>query len=301
MKLNEDLFEPANGISMLLIDALNKKWDSISNFNSIIVNLQEEGYDDMVGVIENILVDENNHVGQLQKLIETLNPTTTEIEVGREEADETLGDYTSTMLPESWLRESASFEEDIYEWLEKHYATSDPAGWITAFNKYIDRIKRSGYNTVNLTTDINRAIKRFSKDINIKPQKIVSKLQESLRNVNNIEHNKKLIRKDVAVESLQEDVDENASVFYVSYYEEQPLTVDAGTENEHQVATCKLMESEEFYTIDEARERIAELAEEDGIVEKVSDDFYIERSKFVGNDRFYIIETEQGSEEKDGE
>lgn len=298
MKLNEDLFEPVNGISTLLIDALNKKWDSISNFNSIAVNLKESGYDDMIDVIDGIINDENNHVGQLQKLIEILNPASAEIEVGRGEAEETLEDSDLVDLSESWLRESASFKDDIYSWLENHYATTD---WVSSFNAYIDKIKKSGYNTTNLTTDINLAVKKFAKSISVKPQKILSKLQESLRNVDNINRNKNLIHKDAAVESLQEDIDENASVYYVSYYEEQPLLVDENTDNEHYTSTCKLINSEEFHNIDDARNRIAELAAEDGIVEKISDEFYLERSRFVGNDRFYIIETEQGSEEKDGE
>ena len=31
-------------------------------------------------------------------------------------------------------------------------------------------------------------------------------------------------------------------------------------------------------------------------MEKVSDEFYLDRSRYIGQDRFYIIETEQGSE-----
>ena len=55
--------------------------------------------------------------------------------------------------------------------------------------------------------------------------------------------------------------------------------------------------SEEFTDLDEARKRIAELGEQENM-EKVSDEFYLDRSKYIGQDRFFIIETEKGSEEE---
>lgn len=296
MRLNEDLFESANGINNLLIDAVNKKWESITNFNSIIVNLQEENYEDMVPVIEDILKDEHNHVGQLQQLIEMLTPVASEIESGKEQAENTLEDVVEETTPaltfDESLNESASFEEDIYTWLENHYGTTD---WKNKFNAYINKIKSSSYNTIRLTTDINKAIKRFSKQSNVKPQVFMSALQESLRNMNNIERNKKLVNKDIANESLHEDIDENAGTYYVSYYEETPAYHPE--EGGYYVAMCELIDSEEFDDLEAARQRIAELAEED-TVEKISDEFYLDRSRYVGCDRFYIIETERGSEEK---
>lgn len=302
MKLNEDLFEfeSANGINNLLIDAINKKWDSITDFNSIIVNLTSEGYTDMISVIEDILEDEHKHIGQLQQLVETLSPVAAEIEVGKDEAAETLElPEDETFEVTESLNESASFEDDIYQWLENHYGTTmSGVDWKTKFKEYIDKIKSSSYNTIKLTTDINKAIKKYAKQYNIRPQKIMSALNESLRNQENIERNKKLVNKDIATESLQEDVDENASVFYVSYYEEAPAYHPE--EGGYYVATCELIDSEEFTDLDEAKKRIAELANED-VMEKISDEFYLDRSKYIGGDRFYIIETTKGSEEKGDE
>lgn len=297
MKLNEDLFESANGINNLLIDAINKKWESISNFNSIVVNMKEENYEDMIPVIEDILEDEHNHVGQLQQLVEMLTPIASEIESGKEQAENTLEEVVDETVPaltfdESLINEAASFEDDIYNWLENHYGTEN---WKDKFNSYINKIKSSSYNTIKLTTDINRAIKKYSKEVKVKPQVFMSALQESLRNMNNVERNKKLVNKDIATESLQEDVDEGASTYYVSYYEETPAYHPE--EGGYYVATCELIDSEEFNNLEDAKQRIAEKAAED-VVEKISDEFYLDRSKYIGGDRFYIIETEKGSEEK---
>ncbi len=293
MILKEELFDAANGISTILIDAINKKWDSISNFNSIIVNLQAEGYDDMIDVINSILEDEHNHVGQLQKLVEILNPEAEEIEVGKNEAEETL-ELPEEEIAES-LNESSSFNDDIYQWLENNWTSENGR---ERFKAYIDRIKSSAYNTTKLTADINRAIKKYANQYNIKPQKIMSALDESLRNKDNIDRNKRLAKKESANESLQEDVDENAGIYYVSYYEESPAYHPE--EGGYYVATCELVDSEEFSSLEEAKQRIQEKAEAD-MMEKITDEFYLDRSKYIGGDRFYIIETEKGSEEKGDE
>ena len=88
---------------------------------------------------------------------------------------------------------------------------------------------------------------------------------------------------------------DNAVEYYVSYYEETPAYHPE--EGGYYVATCELIDSEEFNNLEDAKQRIAEKAAED-VVEKISDEFYLDRSKYIGGDRFYIIETEKGSEEK---
>ena len=292
--LNEELFDSTNGINSLLIDAINKKWEMVETLNSMIVTFESEGNSDMTPVLTSILEDEHNHIGQLQQLVELISPESKEIETGKADAIETLDN--PEIMSESLLRESASFEQDIYQWLDNWYATE---GWKEKFKNYIERIKRSGYNTTNLTKDINIAIKKFCKGSSIKPQKIMSVLQESLQNQVNIDRNKSLLRGEAVSESLLEDIDENAPVYYVSYYEEAPAFHPE--EGGYYVRTCELVDSEECATLDDARKRIEELAQEDGLMEKITDEFWVERSKYIGNDRFYIIETEQGSEEKGDE
>lgn len=296
MILQEEMFEDVidTAIENLFINAINAKWDSISNFNSILNTLKSEQYEEFIPVVESILQDEHNHIGKLQHVVDSLSGQSVEIEQGEQEASDILIDTQQEKeMTESLIKES--FEQDVYGWLNNHWGTEDCQ---VKFKQYIDKIKSSAYNTTQLTTDINRAIKRYSKDNNIKPQKIMSSLQESLRNQDNIERNKKLVKKDITTESLSEDVDENASKFYVSYYEEAPAYHPE--EGGYYVATCALIDYEEFNTLDEAKARIAEMADED-TVEKITDEFYLDRSKYIGGDRFYIIETELGSEEKGDE
>lgn len=74
------------------------------------------------------------------------------------------------------INESASFESDIYSWLSNHYSETS---WKDKFNSYIEKIKSSSYNTTNLSRDINKAIKKFSKEVKVKPQVFTSALKES--------------------------------------------------------------------------------------------------------------------------
>ena len=290
MQLYEELFETPDdttlGVTNLIISAINKKWESITDFNGIIATLREYEYEDMIPVIEEIIVDENNNIGKLQQLVELISPTSKEnIEVGKEEAIETLDNVEPVI--ES-LNES--FDKDIYDWLHDHYGSNN---WKTKFKTYIDKLESSGYNTTNLKRDLSIAIKKFSKEAKVKPQVFMSALQESLRNPTNIDRNTKLAKNEDVVESLQEDVDSNSNIYYVSYYEETP--VYRPEEGGYYEANCELISSEEFDNLEDAKERIKELAEDD-IMEKISDEFYLDRSRYIGQDRFYIIETEQGSE-----
>ena len=89
MQLYEELFETPDdttlGVTNLIISAINKKWESITDFNGIIATLREYQYEDMIPVLEEIIVDENNNIGKLQQLVELISPTPKEnIEVSNE-------------------------------------------------------------------------------------------------------------------------------------------------------------------------------------------------------------------------
>lgn len=87
----EDETTPSNtGLVDIIISSINSKWDSIRSLNSLIVNLDDEGYEEFIPVIEDILDDENINIGQLQHLVEVLSPNTSSIEDGKEEAADTL-------------------------------------------------------------------------------------------------------------------------------------------------------------------------------------------------------------------
>lgn len=291
MKLYEELFDTPDdttlGVTNVIINSINKCWESISDFNGIIATLREHEYEDLIPIIEDIIDTENSNVGKLQQIVEILSPSSDEnIDAGKEEAIQSID--TVEPVIES-LNES--LENDIYSWLDRNYGSS---GWKDKFKNYIEKLKKSGYNTTNLNKDLGIAIKKYSKQVKVKPQVFMKALEESLVNKKNIERNKSLKNFEPVSESLNEETDDS-TVYYVSYYEETPEYVEA--EGGYFVAHRELIFSEEFTNIDEARKRIAELGEQENM-EKVSDEFYLDRSKYIGQDRFFIVETEKGSEEK---
>ena len=87
---------PSLGISDLLISAINDEWETIRKYNELIVNAQYNHFDDMVPVIQDIVSEENVHVGQLQKLMETISSNTEDIAKGEAEADEQLSNPVET-------------------------------------------------------------------------------------------------------------------------------------------------------------------------------------------------------------
>ena len=96
------------GISDIIIDSINKKWDNIRDLNSIIVNMNEEGYEEMVPVIQSILDDENKNVGKLQQLVELISPTAKSIDDGRQEAIDEL-DNTEEVKVEEEMKLDENF------------------------------------------------------------------------------------------------------------------------------------------------------------------------------------------------
>lgn len=87
---NTPEFGVETGLADIIISSINKKWDNIRDFNSIIVTLKDTGYDEYVPIIEEILEEENNHIGKLQHIVELLNPVTSNINDGKQEAEEII-------------------------------------------------------------------------------------------------------------------------------------------------------------------------------------------------------------------
>lgn len=61
-------------------------------YNDLIVNMETFGYPEMTEVIRDIINEENKHIGQLSKVLETISPNVANIEKGEQEAEEQLGD-----------------------------------------------------------------------------------------------------------------------------------------------------------------------------------------------------------------
>ena len=72
----------ASIINSLIID----EWEAINGYNSAIVNASELGQEDLVKVLTDIQNEENVHVGQLQKCLQTLTPSADKIADGEKEA-----------------------------------------------------------------------------------------------------------------------------------------------------------------------------------------------------------------------
>lgn len=81
-----------SGAVDMVISLINKKWDSVRDLNSIILTLSEYDMDAILPILEEVLQDENNHIGQLQHIVETLSPSASNIDVGKNEAEQSLGE-----------------------------------------------------------------------------------------------------------------------------------------------------------------------------------------------------------------
>jgi hypothetical protein len=78
-----------SGVSLLLNNLIKDEFDAIDQYNSAITTLQSEGLaEDILGILYDVVAEENTHVGQLQKALELINPTAVEnIKDGEQEAE----------------------------------------------------------------------------------------------------------------------------------------------------------------------------------------------------------------------
>lgn len=79
-------------IANTLIEAIKDEWATIALYNNMLATLFTEGleddkYKDMIPVIQDIVKEENTHVGQLQKALSTISPDTDDIANGEMEAE----------------------------------------------------------------------------------------------------------------------------------------------------------------------------------------------------------------------
>lgn len=76
----------ASGVSSVLIDILNKKYNDIDTLNSAKVTLEAENYGEMLPVLDSVLEDENNSVGKIQELLNLISPQSDEFDKGKADA-----------------------------------------------------------------------------------------------------------------------------------------------------------------------------------------------------------------------
>ena len=86
----------ASGVADSLINLINDEWEAIQGYNdfrAMVLDMNKTGtrdYTHMLEVINEVINEENRHVGQLQELLKEVSPNTASIEKGQEEAKEQL-------------------------------------------------------------------------------------------------------------------------------------------------------------------------------------------------------------------
>jgi len=84
---------PNVGVADIIMSSINDEFNTIRNYNSLIATMQNEGKEEylpMIKVIQDITAEENKHVGQLQEILKQISPNATQIEAGKDEAQEQM-------------------------------------------------------------------------------------------------------------------------------------------------------------------------------------------------------------------
>lgn len=86
-----------SGLTAVVNSLINDENEAIDGYNSAIVNFEVEGRGDLTEVFRSILAEEQVHIGELQTVLDKINPeTVSNIEDGQQEAQETLDNDTNT-------------------------------------------------------------------------------------------------------------------------------------------------------------------------------------------------------------
>lgn len=144
--VNEKTIEPEdNGISMIINNLIRDEYDTIDAYNSAITTFKDIGNsDDAISVLNDIVSEENVHVGQLQRLMELFDPNADKVADGVEEADRQIDDSLD-MSDEEFL-------EKFVEWYDpakgnsSNYDTSTIPNYSNSINESVN---------VNNTVDLS--------------------------------------------------------------------------------------------------------------------------------------------------
>ena len=100
---NTDVTTFTNIISALIKD----EWEAIDGYNNAILSLSAINREDAIPVLKDIISEEYVHIGQLEKLLQSMIPVSNEIESGAKEAEtqisDTVKDDDSKKLSESFI------------------------------------------------------------------------------------------------------------------------------------------------------------------------------------------------------
>jgi hypothetical protein len=112
--LNEDLNQEElsdNGLATVINTLIKDEWDAIQAYNDAIVTFETEGKNDLVQVLQDILNEENLHVGQLETLLEQVSGSANSIDAGKAEAEVQLTQNEST---ENTIEDEEDPEEGMH-------------------------------------------------------------------------------------------------------------------------------------------------------------------------------------------
>ena len=93
------------GVSSMFVGAINDEWATIDKYNSIIATLRNTpgvDVDKFIPVIEEILAEENRHIGQLQEMLKLISPNVTEISKGEKEAKSQMEFVDGKLKVQAW-------------------------------------------------------------------------------------------------------------------------------------------------------------------------------------------------------
>ena len=115
---------PVYGITSVLMDAINAKYDSISDLNSLKLNAEDENFEDINPVIDSIIEDENNHIGKLQQLIDLLNNSEDAIAEGKAETIEIIDN--PEIMESMKMKQKLVLSENFDNVIDDVQAVADP-------------------------------------------------------------------------------------------------------------------------------------------------------------------------------
>ena len=115
-----------SGISSLINNLIIDEYEAIEAYNSVIVSMQNEGCsDDVINVLNDIVSEENVHVGQLQEVLKRYSTNADKIEDGVEEAKEQLDDIEQSIVVDDYDDEIEESYGGAYDIGENEYFTRD--------------------------------------------------------------------------------------------------------------------------------------------------------------------------------
>ena len=78
------------GMATVISDLIKDEYEAIEGYNSAIATAEAEGFIDMINVLTEIQAEENLHIGQLQAIMNTLDPNAHLVDDGQQEGIEQL-------------------------------------------------------------------------------------------------------------------------------------------------------------------------------------------------------------------